>query len=157
LRLGSSIEFYSLIGDNCIAVEGKSNMETQTIRAITENALLIEEYANIPAQLRAIARYIAEPKHKRELEQIAKTLERLIPDNLFKPHYVRALQIYLALSANGYEDEELAHKMACGLSTAKGTIQGLRDGGIEFTETTVRRKINPKGGRSRKERGIDAQ
>jgi biotin operon repressor len=128
-------------------------METSTIRAITANTPLITEAANVPEELRAIAQFIAEPSHKRRLLAIASLLEREIPDNLFRPHYSRALQVYKALSAKGYADEELAQKMGCGLSTAKGTIQGLRQGGVDFMETAVTRKIvSPQGGRPPKKR-----
>lgn len=129
-------------------------MEQKTIDLITENALLIEEYAELPDRLRAIARFVAEPKHKKELQAAAKLLEVQVPDSLFQSPLLRAYRIYLALLEKGLSDEEIATKMACSLSTAKGTILGLKKGGLSFQETASTVQLAPTG-RKRKARRID--
>jgi hypothetical protein len=128
-------------------------MEQKTIETIADEAHLIEEYAAIPDRLRRIAQFIAEPKHKKELQTIAKLLESKVPDAFFKPAMLRALGIYEALSEQPLSDEEVAQKFGCGLSTAKGTIFGLKKGGVSFVETSATIRVAPTG-RSRKSRKV---
>lgn len=126
---------------NDINREGSERLEPQTVDVNTfedliESADLLLEYVGLPKELRAIARFTAEPKHRIRLEKIARLLERDIPERLLTGAKRTACEILWALAEGNYlSDEELAIKVDKSPSTVKQTICALKRGGIDFDES----------------------
>lgn len=130
-------------------------MDKTTYQSIADSALLLQEYAEIPEQLRAIAEFIVEPKHKKKLQAIAKLLERDIPDTFFHSPKLTAYDVLKLIKTKSYSDEELAVKVGKSASTVKQTIGALKQGGITITEEIARGyKIGSQGGRPMKGRAM---
>lgn len=128
-------------------------MDKITYQSITDSALLLQEYAEVPTQLRAIAEFIVEPKHKKKLMAIAKLLEREIPDRCFHSPKLTAYDVLKLIKTKSYSDEELAPKVGKSVSTVKQTIGALKQGGISITEEIARGyKVGYQGGRPMKGR-----
>lgn len=133
-------------------------MDKATAQNISNVALTIEEYAEIPERLRKIAEFVIEPSHKKQLKEMASFLERAVPDELFHSPKLGAYLIYrLLYSSDRYQSyEELGTKIGRSPSTAQQTINALKNGGILMDETPARGyKISPLGGRPRKKRVIN--
>lgn len=129
-------------------------MDKRTYGTIAESALQISEYAEIPNDLKNIARFIAEPSHKQKLQAIALLLERELPNNFFAPSKLTAYQIFKLLQGDDfYSDEEIATKIGKSASTAKQTINALKKGGIAINES-VAKGYKITGGRPAKRRQV---
>lgn len=130
-------------------------MDRTTYESIKDSALLLQDYAEIPGQLRAIAEFITEPKHKKKLQSIAKLLERDIPNTFFNPSKLTAYEILKLIQTKSYSDEELAPKVGKSASTVRQTIGALKAGGISITEEIARGyKVGSQGGRPMKGRAL---
>lgn len=111
-------------------------VDVNTFEDLIDTADLLLEYVGLPKELRAIARFTAEPKHRKRLEQIARLMERDIPERLLTGAKKTACEILWALAEGNYlSDEELAVKVDKSPSTVKQTICALKRGGVDFDES----------------------
>jgi biotin operon repressor len=114
-------------------------MDGSTYRAISEAALDLIDYCSFATELRKIARFVAEPSHKKQLERIARRLEREIPQSCFNAAKLTAYEIVILLQSDKYlSDEEISAKIGKAPSTVKQAIGALRAGGIEFEESVAK-------------------
>ncbi|HEY9295612.1 MAG TPA: hypothetical protein VIQ31_04420 [Phormidium sp.] len=123
-------------------------MDTSTYESISELAGLLAEYEGYGDELRSIAKYTAEPMHKRRLEEIARLLDREIPDRFFNGGKLTAFNVLRVLSGEKhYSDEEVGAKIGRSASTVRQCINALSNGGIQFDESHAKgfRLKNRKG------------
>lgn len=111
-------------------------MDTKTYETLAKMAESLMEYEGLADELRSIARFIAEPRHKKRLEQIAKFLEREVPESFFNGAKNTAYQVIHVLASESYlSDEEVAAKIGKSASTVRQTVGALKGGGVEFEES----------------------
>jgi biotin operon repressor len=133
-------------------------MDTVTYEAIAATATLLQDYQNIPQELRKIAEYIAEPSHKRRMLAIAKLIERDVPNQLFGSRSLQALEILRLISAQSLSDEEIGVKIGRSPKTAKQVVGALKKGGVGIVEETARGyKIGSQGGRPAVARSVSKE
>ncbi|WP_041430371.1 ECF-type sigma factor [Synechococcus sp. PCC 7502] len=104
-------------------------MDKKSRIKIKEAALLIQEYATISHNLRAIA---IESKDQKKLLAIAKALDQM--PELLDPLFAKTLKLYM-LMADGYSEAELAEKIGESVLTTKQRINALKAGGIRVSRT----------------------
>lgn len=122
-------------------------MDSRTFKAVSDSAATLAEYQGLADELRAIAKFIAEPTHKKRLLAIAKFLEREVPDQLFNSAKLTAFEVLRLLSDGDYlSDEEMGAKLGRAASTTKQMVAALKAGGVEFEESTAK-GFRVKGGR----------
>lgn len=125
------------------------NMHKVTEQKIRESALTIQQFLDLLDEFLEVAKFIAEPKHKKTLVSGVRFLRHEIAPLLDPPVY-QSYQIQKLLFEEELTNEELAAKIGKKPLTIKNAINQLKLGGIVMQEREIGSQSIGRGKKARK-------